>query len=70
MAKCSIISFMVPDDCRLGAGGCHTEFRCETHGFGPQMVATSAGQDGPMCPIGMIEEATEKALAKIAAARI
>lgn len=65
MNRCRIVGHAIP-----GPGGVYTAgFRCETHAMpmeNPQ-VTTQSG-DEIFCPIGRIEQATEKAIERINAA--
>ena len=71
MSKCKVVSFVatVPD--AFGnfttAMTARTVSQCQSHGWSFP-VGHPIGE-GTMCPIGQIEEATEKALARIAAAQ-
>jgi hypothetical protein len=63
--KCLIIAHVVSDGRLHGASV--GVFRCQTHDMPVDRPSVAEGLD-PMCPIGRIEQATEEALARIAAA--
>jgi hypothetical protein len=61
-ATCKLVSYVVPDGPPYYANGTtHAVTKCETHDW------TFDGTAQLKCPIGRIEEAAEKAIAKIRA---
>jgi hypothetical protein len=63
-ARCEIITYVVTDG-TTGGGAARAEHKCQTHDM---PIASIHLPGNELCPIGKIEEATEAALAKIAAA--
>ena len=69
--RCKLVHYAVPVDgwSLMAAGPMRAACRCETHGMDPLPFCGTTGDGEPMCPIGKIEEAAEKALVAIAAAK-
>lgn len=65
--KCRIECFVVPFDHRYPNSQSVGQCQCATHRW-PFPTGAPIGSDD-LCPIGRIEDATEKALAAIAAAQ-
>ena len=70
MAECWILSTAVPDRPGDPNTPYRVETRCETHGMLMPYTPTELPNQGspPRCPIGLIEDATDAALARIARA--
>jgi hypothetical protein len=63
VSRCKLISYSVPEGPPYYANGpTRTVRKCETHGFPMELAATDE-----MCPIGRIEDATDKAIKRIEA---
>ena len=63
--KCRIISYMVPEGPPYYANGqVRAVSKCETHGW------TFDGPCTEMCPLGRIDDATEKAIERIKLATV
>ena len=65
MSKCDIQFFVVPDSAGNPYGATKAEGKCITHNFPIRDIPVTTDE---MCPIGMIEDATDKALEKISEA--
>ena len=62
MTKCDIQFYVVPSNPGSPYGATRAEGRCMTHNHPMQDAPTTENE---MCPIGRIEDATDKALVKI-----
>lgn len=57
--RCKIVSYSVPDNPQLSTSNYHVESRCETHFWHGGPIIND------LCPIGRIEDATNKAIERI-----
>ncbi len=63
--KCNIQFYVVPSNPGMPMGASKAEGKCMTHNFPMPNVHTSEIE---MCPLGRMEDATDKALEKISEA--